>query len=185
MSSLQKFHRRTQTIGKPAPAIGSESPIAGAGFYLGKAGDGISYMYVAPKSTETSFGHWSAIWGSYGTARGTISATDGTGNTSTLYALGSAAHPAAYYCKTLTTGGYNTWYLPAINELQTMYSNSSRLPFAQNDAFINGNNYLYLSSTENNATGVWAQYFVSGWGQYNRANKSGSSWNLVRAARRV
>ncbi len=144
MSSLQKFHRRTNGGAPAVKLIGSEAPVAGAGFYLGKAGDGTSYMYVAPKSTEIT-----VVWGSYGTVRGSISITNGLANTNTLYAFGSAAHPAAYYCKSLTTGGYNSWYLPANNELMTCYSNRLATPFATTDSFVIAGS-PYWSSTERN-----------------------------------
>ncbi len=144
MSSLQKFHRRTNGGAPEVKLIGSAAPFAGSGFYLGMAGDGTSYMYVAPKSTEIL-----KTFGSYKTARGTTSSTDGLANTNTLYALGSAAHPAAYYCKTLTSGGYNTWYLPTTNELVTCWTNHAATPFATADAFIGR---YHWSSTENGAS---------------------------------
>jgi hypothetical protein len=113
------------------------------------AGDGTSYMYVAPKSSTLV----DCVWGSSGTVRGTTSTTNGVANTNTLYAFGSAAHPAAYYCKTLTTGGYNTWYLPAINEISNFMVNASLTPFATNDFFTP---YRYIwSSTETSATNAW------------------------------
>ncbi len=121
---------------------------ATVGFWLGTAGDGTSKLIVAPKSTEVV-----KDWGSYGTRRPSASNfTSGATNTSYLYSFGSAAHPAAYYCKTLTTGGYNTWYMPAKNELYTCYSNKSATPFATNDGFINS---YHLSSTESNANNCW------------------------------
>jgi hypothetical protein len=150
MSSLQKFHRRTNGGAPAVKLIGSEAPVAGAGFYLGKAGDGTSYMYVAPKSTAPV----NKPWGSQGTTRGTVSVTNGLANTNTLYAFGSAAHPAAYYCKSLTTGGYNTWYLPAINELVTMFTNKSQTPFATNDAFTATAHICSTEVTANNCQGV-------------------------------
>ena len=75
-------------------------------------------MYAAPKSTEVQ-----RAWGSYGTVRSITSTTNGVANTTTLRNYGSAAHPAAYYCRALTTGGYNTWYLPAKDELNTCWTN--------------------------------------------------------------
>jgi hypothetical protein len=154
MSSLQKFHRRTQVsgVGAVAPVLGSGSSTKG--YYLGKAGDNTSYMYVAPKSTEVL-----RAWGSPYTTRNTISTTDGIGNTNTLNAFGSAAHPAAYYCKTLATGGYNTWYLPAKDELNTCWSNHTATPFATADAFVG--NYYWVS-TESDATFAWQQTFSTG-----------------------
>jgi hypothetical protein len=175
MSSLQKFHRRTNN--KPAvKLIGSEAPVAGAGFWLGGLW-GTQYIYVAPKSTEILL-----PWGSYGTVRGTNSDTDGLTNTNTLYSFGSAAHPAAYYAKTLTTGGYNTWYLPATAEMM-VYTASLATPFATSDAL--SNTTQYSSSTERNqysnhtvGIGVWGAYAGVG-----GVSKNGNF--LVRAVRRA
>ena len=131
-------------------------------------------MYVAPKSTEVK-----RAWGSYGTVRGTTSNTNGVANTTTLFGFGSAAHPAAYYCRALTTGGYNTWYLPAKDELNTLYSNKSAVPFATGDFFLG--NY-HWSSTEYNGNQTWAQDMSSGvQGIY--GGKSNGNY-YVRATRR-
>ena len=159
-------------------AIGSEAPVAGSGWYLGMAGDGTSYMYVAPKSTEVQ-----KAWGSYGSPRGALSTTNGLANTNTLYAFGSVAHPAAYYAKSLTTGGYNTWYLPAKNELNTMYSNKSATPFVTNNAFVGSN---YWTSTE--YSGQYAGQFaisqnLNDGGLYNTAKAKNIGTNYVRATR--
>jgi hypothetical protein len=53
MSSLQKFHRRTNNAAAVVLLIGSEGPVAGAGYWLGTAGDGVSKMYVAPSGIQT------------------------------------------------------------------------------------------------------------------------------------
>ena len=173
MSSLQKFHRRTNNAPSVKP-IGMESVPAGSGFYLETAGDGTSYMYVAPKSTEVQ-----RAWGSYGTVRGTTSTTNGVANTTTLFGFGSAAHPAAYYCRALTTGGYNTWYLPAKDEMTTLYSNKSATPFATANSFVGG---YYWSSTEESGNTAW--YRSMGPLYQERANKGVGSY-YVRAARRT
>ena len=73
-------------------------------------------------------------------------------NTNTLYAFGSAAHPAAYYCKTLTLGGYNTWYLPSFDELTGCYANKG-LHFAGE---------YYWSSTEYDGTHAYNIYMGNG-----------------------
>jgi hypothetical protein len=175
MSSLQKFHRRTNGGAPAVKLIGSEAPVAGAGFYLGFAGDGTSYMYVAPKSTETQL-----AWGSTGTTRGTVSTTNGLANTNTLAGFGQTAHPAAYYAKNLTTGGYNTWYLPAKNELNTLYSNKSATPFATANSFVGS---YYYSSTEDNGGYAWLQKLSNGLQYGNYYGGKGNS-NYVRAVRR-
>jgi hypothetical protein len=171
MSSLQKFHRRTNNA-PSVKLIGSESVPAGAGFYLGFAGDGTSYMYVAPKTTETT-----AVWGSFNTVRGTVSTTNGIANTNTLVSFGTTAHPAAGYCKYLTTGGYNTWYLPAVLELVTAMSKKSALPFATNNGLSGAK---YYSSTEIDGKYV---YFVNPDATYDSGNYRNQSFP-VRAVRR-
>jgi hypothetical protein len=160
----------------PTPKIGDGDSTNG--FWLGTAGDGVSKLIVAPKSTETL-----QTWGSYNITRNTVSTTNGLANTNTLYALGSAAHPAAYYCKTLTSGGYNTWYLPARNEVNTLYSNKSATPFATANSFVTSG-ADYWSSTENNAGSAWNMTLTNGmWNDNNGANKYGTMY--VRAVRRV
>jgi len=135
----------TVSIPNPPPTLGSGNN--SKGYYIGLAGDGTSFMYVAPSSTDIV----GKIWGSSGTTRGTVSNTDGVSNTNTLYSYGSAAHPAAYYAKTLATGGYNTWYLPAKDELATCYTNRSYV--ASTAPYGSGTtDSYYWSSTETDAT---------------------------------
>ena len=157
-----------------ATTVGQGS--ATSGYWLGNTGLFGSYKLIAaPKSTELE-----RAWGSYGTARGTISTTNGLANTTTLFGFGSAAHPAAYYCRTLTTGGYNTWYLPAKNELNTLYSNKSATPFATANSFVGSN---YWSSTEYDGYTTWYQTMVGTGGQYGDGGKSNfKSFRAVRAA---
>ena len=183
MSSLQKFHRRTMSLGPmvtwPATAIGGGDNTHG--YWLGPDGLGTSKLIVAPKSTETQL-----LWCPTGTpiVRGTTSTTDGLANTNTLAGFGQAAHPAAYYCKYLTTGGYNTWYMPAKEELLTMYSNKSATPFVTANGFNDvPPSFVYYSSTERTQYGAWSCYFTNGTlnGNY---KDTGPSQNWIRAVRR-
>jgi hypothetical protein len=151
-------------------AIGDGS--ATTGYWLGTAGDGTSKLIVAPASSQLG-----RQWGSYGTVRNTTSTTDGVANTTTLYSFGSAAHPAAYHAKSSTTGGYNTWYLPAKNELMTLYSNKPATPFSGSGNQFGG---YYWSSTELTDNVAWAQSLTDA-GQY---NGSKSQNRLVRPVRR-
>jgi hypothetical protein len=155
MSSLQKFHRRTNNAAAAGPlflTVGSGSDTVG--YRLGLASGSSAYLIAAPKSTEVQ-----KAWGGYGTVRGTTSTTNGDLNTGTLYGFGSAAHPAAYYCRTLTTGGYSSWYLPALNELLTLYSNKAAVPFATADSFVND---TYCSSTEQGGNFCLGKSMVTG-----------------------
>ena len=134
----------------PATSIGMGD--ATHGYWLGDIST--NKLVVAPKSTEAS-----VAWGSYGTTRGTVNTTDGLANTNTLVGFGQAAHPALYAAKNLTTGGYNTWYLPAKNELLTLYSNKSATPFATANSFVGSN---YWSSTEDVGSHAWSQDLSDG-----------------------
>jgi hypothetical protein len=172
MSSLHKFHRRTNggvPPTWPATAIGGGDVTNG--FWLGDISS--NKLVVAPKSTETT-----SKWGSYGTTRSTVSTTNGLANTNTLAGFGQAAHPAAYYAKILTTGGYNTWYLPAKDELNTLYSNKSATPFATANSFSGA---FYWSSTEDSGGIAWNQSLSNGLqnGGYGKGNSLS-----VRAVRR-
>ena len=155
------------------PTIGSGN--ATVGYWVGDVSS--NKLIVAPEQMSK----YGAYWGSSGTVRGVVSTSNGLGNTNTLYAFGSAAHGAAYYCKTLTIGGYNTWYMPAKDELLTIYSNKSALGSINP---IMGNGTIpYLSSTEYNATLVHAlRYGVGAFGFY---GKSGSNGGYTRAVRRT
>jgi hypothetical protein len=162
--------------GAVAPFLTLGSGSDTIGYRLGFAGGSTAYLIVAPKSSEVQRG-----WGSSGTARGAASLFNGVDNTNILYSYGSAAHPAAYYCKTSTTGGYNTWYMPAKDELLTCYSNKSAVPFATENAFVNGG-YGYISSTEYSGIFAWAQGMViGGQGQYTGGKNNGNY--RVRAVR--
>ena len=172
MSSLQKFHRRTNNAAAVAggfTTIGSGS--ATIGYWLGDVAT--NRLVVAPKSTEGT----TVQWGSYGTTRGAVSTTNGLANTNTLVSFGTVAHPAAGRAKYLSTGGYNTWYLPAKNELNTLYSNKSATPFATADSFVGSS---YWSSTEYNGNYAGVQRMSDGsQGNYNKTSR-----NYVRAVRR-
>jgi hypothetical protein len=180
MSSLQKFHRRTNGGVPKLPPVDTLVPTYGGdgsgsdtiGYWLGNVG---SYkLRVAPTSTEIR-----TSWGSYGTARGTTFVNNGIANTDTLAAFGEAAHTAAYYAKNLTTGGYNTWYLPAKKELQTLYSSKAKTPFATSNSFNGG---YHWSSTENGAHGVWILQMAGGILNLGNYIKNGNYY--VRAVRR-
>ena len=186
MSSLQKFHRRTNNAPAvpatwPATAIGMGDSTHG--YWVGTAGDGTSKLIIAPKSTETN-----AQWCNVNTiVRGAAarSNTDGITNTNTLYAFGQSAHPAAYAAKTLSLGGYNTWYLPAKDELTNAYANRAATPFATANTFVFGSPNTYWSSTEYAGSysnqRAWGMT-SSGTGDYSQGKISSQR---VRAVRRI
>jgi hypothetical protein len=72
----------------------------------------------------------------------------GTGQLNTTAIINSCSQSvfAAKICDTLTTGGFTDWFLPSIDELDSMYVRQTLIP--------NLNSWWYWSSTEADATGA-------------------------------
>jgi len=105
----------------PIPTIGSA--YAG-GFYAGQIGtDGVAthFLVVAPKASGQS--SITLPYSSSLSITGSSSNINGPANTATLIALGGSSYPAANFCNNLVTGGFDDWYMPAINELKVCYVN--------------------------------------------------------------
>ena len=120
--------RATNAIGQSAASTASNSITTtpeigqayGGGFFAGQistSANGVAThnLVISPKSTGQSTGKWGTVTGT-----GIQSVIDGPGNTTALNALG-ANYVAAQFCENLNTGGYTDWYLPAKNELITLY----------------------------------------------------------------
>ena len=111
--------------------------------------------------TDTYTRSWSA---STGTDEPADSTTDGLTNTKNLLNNptdnGSATdtlapvNDAALYCFNLILNGKTDWYLPAKDQLNTLYGQKATV-----GGFIAGG---YWSSTENGTTYGWAQNFTNG-----------------------
>ncbi|GEM_PF-2516410 len=111
--------------------------------------------------------------GSY-VVTGAIATAIGTGqaNTTTIVTAQGAGSYAAQLCYDLTEGGYDDWFLPSKDELDKLYSNEVAIG---NFAFV-----YYWSSSENNASLAWAQYFATG---FQNSNGGKSTPVRVRAVR--
>ncbi|NCC73685.1 MAG: DUF1566 domain-containing protein [Sphingobacteriia bacterium] len=79
----------------------------------------------------------------------------GNANTDTIVAKQGAVNYAAKLCADLVSGGYSDWYLPSKDELNKLY---------QNRMIIGGfaNHHYYWSSSEDNISYAWCQYFKYG-----------------------
>ena len=86
---------------------------------------------------------------------GANSYSDGLTNSNTI---NDASHPAAQFCRGLTIGGYTDWYLPSVDELNTVY------------------NYLKPGATLNSAT--------PGLGGYNIGAVAPELYNTIHSAGR-
>ncbi|OQA39041.1 MAG: hypothetical protein BWY51_00558 [Parcubacteria group bacterium ADurb.Bin316] len=97
----------------------------------------------------------SAQWGCYGTTiTGADSTTDGAQNTIDIVNGCAEASRAARLCSDLSSGGYTDWYLPAKDQLHTLYGQK---------AIVGGfTTSVYWSSTEVNSNTAWAENFNLG-----------------------
>ena len=115
--ALQAVFQNQRKFAPPIPtSIGSAY---GGGYFAGQINvSGVVYNLVI---SDISVGESSSkAWGIQGDLTYTTSNTDGSGNTATLYALGTS-YAAATFCHNVNTGGYTDWYLPATNELEVIY----------------------------------------------------------------
>lgn len=117
-------------------------------------------------------------WGEYYTSVGAYSKGNGKANTELIKAISGweTTYPAFYWCASYGDG---EWYLPALNELKTIYNNKSviNVGLSSNGEALGTN--LYWSSTEydsGNAYGLYLQY-----GSTSEEDKSDSE--RVRAVR--
>ena len=97
----------------------------------------------------------------------TDSTTDGVANTDAIALAGLAAHPAAEACRNIGA----EWYLPAQDELDTLYTNLADTGVTPSDSFnftITGGytDSYYWSSTEDSNPNAWSQSLENAY-QYN------------------
>ncbi|MDD3646555.1 MAG: InlB B-repeat-containing protein [Candidatus Gracilibacteria bacterium] len=121
------------------------------------AGTTVSSKVLVVSYTDDSTKKW---WGYYGTYKYASSTTDGYYNTNKINGDSTAA---GYLCWNKYSETPGIWYLPAKNELNTIYINKSSLgTFA---------NQYYWSSTEAFDLYAWRQYFSGGMQiDYHKAN---------------
>jgi hypothetical protein len=100
------------------PAIGTSFQ---GGYYAGlisHTANGVAThaLIISPKALGSAL---NLAWKSANTASsGTTSVFDGWANSE---AMNDASHPAAQFCRTLTIGGYDDWYLPATQEWDILW----------------------------------------------------------------
>lgn len=156
-------------------------PAGGLIFYINPNAetDGWKYLEAAPQSTEWTSKRWggynTAVMGADGTAIGT-----GRQNTIDIVAQYGNIEPylnetdyAAKLCSDLSSGGYDDWFLPSIDELNQMYEN---LHTQNVGGFAN---VSYWSSSESSATYAGYYDFYNG----NQNSYSKMNEELVRAIR--
>lgn len=111
---------------KLPPEIGDER---GGGFYIGditipSGDDAGTYMVIMAGEEGDAEKSWKTR-GSLTT--GTADDNNGMLNTLAMVNAGIGEHPAGEYCVNYRGGGYDDWYLPAINEVALVWDNRALL----------------------------------------------------------
>lgn len=128
-------------------------------FYLGQdtLGGIVFHIYIGSDGQQhglivNPYDTSGVRWQQPTSATGATSSWDGKSNTALM-----TNSPAQTYVLSLTTGGFNDWYLPAIDELSILWQNRMHANRAlDNGGYTpipwSGNNIRTWSSTENNAS---------------------------------
>lgn len=147
---------------------------------LGSPTKGSIQNYLVVDTTNLST---SATWGLSGTDVTNCESTwDGLTNTTSMISAGAAVGTAAVLCDNSTNNGKSDWYLPAIDELNTILNN--RFSISQGITSASGTQLefqAYWSSTELNSSN---SYILSFGNFYPIANTTKLSSYYVRAVRK-
>jgi len=99
-----------------------------------------------------------AEWGCYGVNVSALSPAFGSGQSNTLTMLANSCDGAAYVCDTLNYNGYSDWFLPSVDELDSIYVNLNSIGYYN---FAHSAD-PYWSSVEYSANDAKVQYFGTG-----------------------
>lgn len=168
------------------------------GYYIGQVTNpaGTSYRIIAAPRENSTVLKWKtsdtgpeSFNSNFTVSTSNAEFYDGWGKTNSM---NSSTYPAAQWCKSLTTGGYTDWYLPAYYEALLFYTNNTSIPSNQRANSWGGTAFLWWTSSEFSAVGQRA------WGYDNSATdgwfpewKTGLAHggladdNAVRAVRRL
>ncbi len=159
-------------------SIGNEGPAGGLVFYdKGFYSDGWRYLEAAPSDIgKFVFGYYRPD-GSKRFIVGTSTAFgSGSYNTEALVDAMNLEGCAAKKCFDYVYGPYDDWYLPSKDELNLMYENLCKKGLGSFADY----GYGYWSSSEDDASHAWGQYFSFG-NQYGYGRDSECRVRPVRA----
>jgi hypothetical protein len=170
ITAIQQCNTPTYSIGQTA--------LGGKIAYILQPGDPGYDANVQHGLVAYSF-DLSGIWGCDGTQiAGADGTAIGTGYQNTLDIINGCATAgiAARQCDNLVAGGYNDWYLPSKDELNTLWGNRYSIGGFTDSQF-------YLSSSEvfyNGSYWAWSQYFLNGY-QSNESKANGIRFRPIRS----
>jgi Protein of unknown function (DUF1566) len=139
------------SIGQNVPALG------GFVFYLDASG--CHGLVCATTDQSTGIQWYNGVSNNIPAYASAVGA--GWGNQSLIVSTQGAGSYAARLCHELTLGGFDTWYLPSIYELNLMYTNIGQGAFTPNNNIGGFADDDYWSSTEEQG-GAWFMYFIGG-----------------------
>jgi hypothetical protein len=172
-----------------SPSIGTVC--ADGSIYAGLSPDGNVKMFTTRCDAGQTWDGVSACTGSRtgmnwnnGTINYTVTGitgnTTGKSNSAALAALADAGspHTAASYCESLSINGKTDWYLPALSELNVLYSNRSAI---RNFEPVGS---YYWVSTETSSSNAWIQNLTTGVQYSNSGVNNKTNGYYVRCVRR-
>jgi hypothetical protein len=174
--------------GPPDPCSGTPSPgdVCGDGsIYAGLSPDGNVPMYTTPADASGTYS-WNNGTTNY-TDMSIVNCTDGsspgtsascqTGEANTAFLVGASGEPdypfaAAAYCDGLSAHGHSDWYLPAMDELNVLFSNRNARDlngtFDEIGTFPNG--WYWSSSEFSNQEARWQIFNLGGQSDFGKSN---------------
>jgi hypothetical protein len=158
-------------------------------FHLYKDANGVEHGLICSAVDVAASAPYAPSNGQY---IGAYSSWNGDANTSAILTQNPSEYSAALVCSNYERDGFSDWYLPAIEELNLIYTykcvinrSLSQIPGA--DEFLMNYNSQYWSSTEINQGSAWLVFFTQGYSNYYNEgyvpNYQKSNYFRVRAVR--
>jgi hypothetical protein len=145
------------------------------GYYIGTITSPANYyLIIAPNASGCACCKWRTDTTLTGNCiNPTCNCNNGYWNTYTY--LCNDTHPAGNWTRTRSINGFSDWYLPALNELNVLYTNKGTPPAGEQFA-----SNFYWSSSEHSTTSACSQNFTNGFIDSNPK----TSYYRLRAVRR-
>ena len=153
----------------------------GVVFHVYKDASGQEHGLVVSLTNQSSSVHWSNIDAS-AIGAAAQSSWDGASNTNAVIAQAGQTSSAALLCKNYAGGGFNDWYLPAIDELKLLFINRYNVNKTIGNTGTQIDYKSYWSSSENSSSSAWV-YGIAGYATADDYLNDKSGGAMVRAIR--